>query len=133
MESSSAIPHNIETIAREAERRGSDLLEVQTIVKRLTEEQRSKWAIDGYLHIEQAFSPDEVRFFSDEIDRIRQEPGWEPSPTGPLGHWAWQDHAVDQDVDGFMDRRHLLPYHQAFLDLIDRSPVFDLLVDIMGP
>jgi ectoine hydroxylase-related dioxygenase (phytanoyl-CoA dioxygenase family) len=32
-----------------------------------------------------------------------------------------------------MDRRHLLEYGEAFVDLIDRSPVFDLVVDIMGP
>ena len=32
-----------------------------------------------------------------------------------------------------MDRRHLLEYGEAFIELIDRSPVFDLIVDIMGP
>ena len=31
------------------------------------------------------------------------------------------------------DRRHPLPYGQPFLDLIDHEPVFDLIVDIMGP
>ena len=32
-----------------------------------------------------------------------------------------------------MDRRDLLEYHQAFLDLVDAAPVFDYIVDIMGP
>jgi hypothetical protein len=32
-----------------------------------------------------------------------------------------------------MDRRDLLNYGEAFLDLIDRPEVFDLVVDIMGP
>ncbi len=99
----------------------------------LTEEHRNKWVIDGYLHLPQVLSPAEVDFFGNELDRIRQEPGWEPSPTGPRGHYAWLDHAVDQDLEGFMDRRDLLPYHQAFIELMDRPPVFDMIVDIMGP
>ncbi len=32
-----------------------------------------------------------------------------------------------------MDRRELLTYGQAFIDLIDRMPVFDYIVDLMGP
>jgi hypothetical protein len=32
-----------------------------------------------------------------------------------------------------MDRRDLLTYHQAFIDLIDRPRVFDLILDLMGP
>ena len=31
-----------------------------------------------------------------------------------------------------MDRRDILPYNQAFIDLIDKEK-FDLIVDIMGP
>ena len=32
-----------------------------------------------------------------------------------------------------MDRRDLLPYHQAFIDLINHPAVFDLILDLMGP
>ena len=32
-----------------------------------------------------------------------------------------------------MDRRDLLEYHPAFMDLVDASPVFDYIVDVMGP
>lgn len=102
-------------------------------MKCLSEEQREKWAIDGYLHLEGVLSSDEVDFFNAELDRIRQIPGWEPSPDGPLGHYAWLDHALDLDPEGFMDRRDLLPFHPAFIDLMDRPEVFDLIVDIMGP
>ena len=42
-------------------------------------------------------------------------------------------HAADLDPSGFMDRRDLLTYNQAFIDLIDGSPVFDYIVDVMGP
>ena len=32
-------------------------------MQRLTEEQRTQWAVDGYLCIEGALKPDEVEFF----------------------------------------------------------------------
>ncbi|MCY3837085.1 MAG: phytanoyl-CoA dioxygenase family protein [Gammaproteobacteria bacterium] len=101
----------------------------------LTVEQRRRWQTDGYLHLEGVLDEDQVSFFSDEIDRIRAVPGWEPKhdPELPIGHYAWLDHATDLDPGGFMDRRDLLPYHQAFIDLVDASPVFDYIVDIMGP
>ena len=38
---------------------------------RLSDEQRRKWAVDGYLHLEGVLTPDEVEFFSSEMDRIR--------------------------------------------------------------
>ena len=100
----------------------------------LTEKQRAKWAIDGYLQLEQALSPNEVAFFSEQLDQIRKQPGWEPVPAElPRGHYAWVPHSVNQDPESFMDRRDLLTYHKAFVDLIDRPGVFDLIVDIMGP
>ena len=98
----------------------------------LTEEQRSQWAIDGYLHLEGVLSPDEVALYSEEIDRIRALPGYEPSDL-PRGHYGWLPHAKDLDNGGFMDRRDIVGYSQAFVDLVDRPGIFDLLVDIMGP
>ena len=98
----------------------------------LTEEQKSQWATDGYLHLKGVLSTDEVAMFSDELDRIRALPGYEPSDL-PRGHYGWLPHATDLDNEGFMDRRHLLDYHDAFIDLIDRPNVFDLVADIMGP
>ncbi|MCB1743509.1 MAG: phytanoyl-CoA dioxygenase family protein [Gammaproteobacteria bacterium] len=100
----------------------------------LSAEQRKRWEIDGYIHLPAVFDADEVGFFADELDRVRTLPGYEPmSSMLPRGHYAWLPGAVDQDPQGFMDRRDLLSYNQAFIDLIDRSPVFDLVVDIMGP
>ena len=101
----------------------------------LTAEQRRQWATDGYLHLEGVLDADQVAFFSGEIDRVRTVPGWEPDrrPEMPIGHYGWLDHAADLDPSGFMDRRDLLTYDQAFIDLMDRSPVFDYIVDIMGP
>ena len=95
----------------------------------LTEEQREQWAVDGYLQLEGALNPAEVDFFSDQLDRVRMQPGFEPAPTKlPRGHYAWVDHA-DPNPEAFMDRRDLLSYHQAFVDLIDRPRVFDLILD----
>src|SRR3990167_9791125 len=90
----------------------------------LTEAQREQWAVDGYLQIEGALSPAEVDFFSTLLDdTVRTEPGYEPAPGAlPRGHYAWK--LPDQNKDAFMDRRDLLPYHQAFIDLIDRPAMF---------
>ncbi|MDA3038487.1 MAG: phytanoyl-CoA dioxygenase family protein [Actinomycetota bacterium] len=99
---------------------------------KLNDEQRDRWAIDGYLHIEGALDENEVAFFAGDLDRIRLLPGYEPSGV-QLGHYERIDHAVDTDPEGFMDRRILLEYGQHFIDLIDRPNVFDLIVDIMGP
>jgi hypothetical protein len=98
----------------------------------LTEAQREQWAVDGYLQIEGALSPPEVDFFSNLLDDVRTKPGFEPAPAElQRGHYAWK--LPDQNRDAFMDRRDLLPYHQAFIDLIDRPAVFDLILDLMGP
>ena len=103
-------------------------------MQQLTEEQRNQWAVDGYLCIEGALKSDEVEFFSSEIDRFRKLPGWEPlSGMLPRGHYGWVEKCADQDPEAFMDRRDILPYNQAFIDLIDKENVFDLIVDIMGP
>ena len=98
----------------------------------LTEAQREQWAVDGYLQLEGALSPPEVEFFSKLLDDVRGKQGYEPAPGKlPRGHYAWK--LPDQNLDAFMDRRDLLPYHQAFIDLIDRPRVFDLILDLMGP
>ncbi len=98
----------------------------------LSDAQRERWARDGYLHLEGVLSEDEVAFFANELDRIRALPGYEPSDL-PRGHYGWLPHAADTSVEGFMDRRDLLGYGGAFIELIDRPEVFDLVVDIMGP
>ena len=91
----------------------------------LTEAQRLLWETDGYLHLEGVFDAEKVQFFSNELDRIRALPGYEPdkNPELPIGHYAWLDHAEDLDPGGFMDRRELLTYGQEFIDLVDASPV----------
>ena len=103
-------------------------------MKTLTEDQRIKWATDGYIQLEGALSPDEVAFFSNKLDEVRKLPGFESQPNElQRGHYKSLDHADDLDPEGFMDRRDLLPYGQEFIDLIDHQPVFDLIVDLMGP
>ena len=105
---------------------------MEPTLRKLGQQQRHKWASDGFLHLEGVFDADEVARLSDELDRIRALPGYEPSDL-PRGHYGWLPHAADLDVHGFMDRRHLLGYGDSFIELIDRSPVFDLIVDLMGP
>ena len=104
-------------------------------MQKLTDEQCRRFQSDGYLHLEQVLNTDEAEFFRNEMDRIRQISGYEPdkSPDMPRGHYAWMEHAPDLDSEGFMDRRELLIYGQSFIDLIDRTPVFDYIVDLMGP
>ena len=98
----------------------------------LDDEQRERWSTDGYLHLRGVLSPDEVTFFSDELDRVRLLPGYEPGQA-QLGHYEWMQTSNSVETEGFMDRRDLLNYGQHFIDLIDRPGLFDLLVDIMGP
>ena len=75
----------------------------------LTSEQHQIWQENGYLHLEDVLNADDVAFFTSEIDRIRQVPGYEPAdnPDLPRGHYAWLDHARDRDSEGFMDHRDL--------------------------
>ncbi len=104
-------------------------------MQKLADEHSRRFQSDGYLHIEQVLNTDEVEFFRNEIDRIRQIPGYEPdkNPDMPRGHYGWMDHTQDLDSEGFMDRKELLIYGQPFIDLIDSAPVFDYIVDLMGP
>jgi hypothetical protein len=89
---------------------------------------------DGYIQLEQVLSPKEVALFRNELDAMRQMPGYEPlSGELPRGHYGWVERTPDQDPNGFMDRRDILSYHDAFITLIDRPEIFDLIVDIMGP
>ena len=101
----------------------------------LTEVQRREWQSEGFLHLKGVLDAGEVKLLISEMDRFRQVPGYEPdaNPDLPIGHYKWMDHTPDRDTNGFMDRRDLLPYHQMFIDLIDQAPVFDYVVDIMGP
>jgi len=113
-----------------ARTREGDMLANTT--RTLTEAQREQWAVDGYLQLEGALSPPEVTFFSDLLDNtVRTQPGYEPAPAIQRGHYEWK--LPDQNKDAFMDRRDLLPYHQAFIDLIDKPAIFDLILDLMGP
>lgn len=102
---------------------------------KLTDAERSIWQSEGYLHLQGVLDARQVAFFRDQLDRVRALPGYEPDPNPelPIGHYRWLDHAVDLDSGGFMDRRDLLTYDQAFIDLIDQSPVFDYILDLMGP
>ena len=96
---------------------------------------RRQFQTDGYLHLPGVLNADEVAFFSGELDRIRGLPGYEPDndPGLPIGHYSWLPHARSLDTSGFMDRRELLPYHPGFIALMDRAPIFDYIVDLMGP
>lgn len=104
-------------------------------MQKLTDAQTRQFQLDGYLHLEQVLNPDEIEFYSSEIDRVRQIPGYEPdkNPNLPRGHYTWMDHTPDLDSAGFMDRRDLTPYGEGFINLIDQAPIFDYVVDLMGP
>ncbi len=103
-------------------------------MQKLTEQQWREWRTAGYFKVAGALSPDQVAYFSNKLDEVRMQPGYEPaSGMLPRGHYKWMEHCKDTNAEGFMDRRDLLPYGQAFMDLIDHQPVFDLIVDLMGP
>ena len=97
----------------------------------LNAEQKRQWAVDGYLQLPQVLSADEVAVLSAQVDDFRAKPGYEPADH-PQGHYLWMNHCEDLESTGFMDRRHLLAYHHAFIDLIDRPGIFDRIVDLDG-
>ena len=101
-------------------------------MRRLTDAQRRRWDSDGYIVVEGALNPERVALYECEVDALRGKPGWEPMGK-PLGHYGWVERAINADTEAFMDRRDLIGYHEAFIDLIDHAPIFDLVVDIMGP
>lgn len=71
-------------------------------MKTLTEKQRAQWASDGYFQMEQVLSPDEVAFFSEQVDRMREKPGWGPAGSGlPRGHYEWVQSSPNQDPESF--------------------------------
>lgn len=103
-------------------------------MQKLTDEQWREWRTAGYFKVAGALNPEQVKLYADRLDEVRLEPGYEPnSGMVPRGHYHWLEHAADTDPEGFMDRRDLLPYGKEFFDLIDHQPVFDLIVDLMGP
>ena len=104
-------------------------------VNKLSEQQLEHWNTHGYLHLESVLNEKEVAHFSSEMDRIRALPGFEPDndPALPIGHYKWLESARDLDAEGFMDRRDLLIYGQNFIDLMDQTPLFDYVLQIMGP
>ncbi|MCA8928620.1 MAG: phytanoyl-CoA dioxygenase family protein [Alphaproteobacteria bacterium] len=100
----------------------------------LTDRQWQDWRTAGYFKVDGALSPAQVDRFSARLDEVRLRPGYEPlSGKLPRGHYGWVEHCADTRPEGFMDRRDLLSYGQEFIDLIDHAPVFDLIVDLMGP
>ncbi len=100
----------------------------------LTDEERRQWAVDGYLHLKGVLAPAEVRQYCGLIDSIRHQPGWEPRPELPLGHYGWVErNPTADDPESFMDRRDLLGYGQPFLDLMDRPNVFKVILELLGP
>ena len=103
-------------------------------MQKLTDEQWREWRTAGYFKVAGALNTEQVKLYADRLDEVRLEPGYEPnSGMVPRGHYHWLEHAADTDPEGFMDRRDLLPYGKEFFDLIDHQPVFDLIVDLMGP
>ena len=104
-------------------------------MNKLSEQQLQQWNTHGYLHLESVLDEEQVVHFVSEMDRIRSIPGYEPdnNPELPIGHYKWLESAKDLDPEGFMDRRDLLIYGKEFIDLMDQTPLFDYILQIMGP
>ena len=116
------------------------LFELQSLargeqVNKLSEKQLQQWNTHGYLHLESVLDNEQVARFISEMDRIRGVPGYEPDndPALPIGHYKGLESARDLDTEGFMDRRALLIYGKDFIELMDQSPLFDYILQIMGP
>ena len=86
--------------------------------RKLTEEQKQQWAIDGYIVLKGVLSPAETADLRREVDRLHRK------------------HVLNKagaDPKSGLDRRNILPDSDAFIHLMDHPCVFDIFLELMGP
>ena len=86
--------------------------------RRLTEEQKQQWAIDGYIVLKGVHSAEETANLRREVDRL---------------HRKYVLNNADADSKSGLDRRNVLPDGDAFIRLVDHPVAFGAIVELMGP
>ena len=86
--------------------------------RKLTEEQKQQWAIDGYILLKGVLSADETGNLRREVDRL---------------HRNFVLNKADADPKSGLDRRNVLPDGDAFIHLMDHPGAFDIILELMGP
>ena len=84
----------------------------------LSAEQKRQWAIDGYLLLPGVLSAPEVKHYTRAVDRFYRthlKRNKDPHPSGAMLH---RNAMEDSDV---------------FVELIDYPPLFDMVVELLGP
>jgi len=84
----------------------------------LTNEQKEKWHIDGYLHLPHLLPKNDVKNLRTSLDKLHRK------------------HVLNNpEVDNMrgLDRRNILPDNDIFIHLMDHTAIFDLVLDLMGP
>ena len=85
---------------------------------KLTQSERDRWAIDGYLLMKGVVTKTVVKRLSSELDRLhRKHVVRNPEVPNSSG----------------LDRRNILPDSPVFLELIDHPGTFQTVLDLMGP
>jgi ectoine hydroxylase-related dioxygenase (phytanoyl-CoA dioxygenase family) len=84
----------------------------------LTDEQKEKWKIDGYLHLPNILQKNDVKTLRTHLDQLHRKHVLN-NPEANKGRG--------------LDRRNLLPDNDVFIHLIDRASIFDIVLDLMGP
>ena len=85
---------------------------------KLSAEQKRQWAIDGYLLLPGVLSAPEVKHYTRAVDRFYRthlKRNKDPHPSGAMLH---RNAMEDSDV---------------FVELIDYPPLFDMVVELLGP
>ena len=85
--------------------------------RKLTDEQKRIWAIDGYLLLKGALSPTEVKRYLREVDRLYRRVPQEKGKKPKRG----------------LDNYFAIEHSEVLMELIDHPSTFDLVVDLMGP
>jgi len=87
-------------------------------VRKITEDQRSQFARDGYFVLEGALSKEEVGRLVREVDRLYAREVMQSSDPNPTRR---------------LDLKKVVEEGDAFVDLIDHPATFDILLDLLGP
>ena len=83
----------------------------------LTDKQKKQWKEDGYLVMKGILSPEEVENLTAVVDQM------------------YEDHLQQPDVkpDAGLDRRNVMEDHDIFVDLMDHSATFPIVLELMSP
>lgn len=98
----------------------------------LTPEQIAFFHENGYVRIEQVFSPDEITAMSDELDQLIQD--WATTNLGWSGPWRQVYMSPDVEKRAMLTHLHDLHFYaQAWCRAVTQERFANAMADLLGP